>query len=99
MHALVNLRTQALSMLEQQQVKFGPVHMIGMVAIDAFLAKLREVQGLLLPVEITPRGAKLLWESGLIHFVDQTQLAEDPHGGEDQRLAHVRPRLVMALQN
>src|SRR5690554_8132429 len=43
MHALMNLRAQAFRMLEQQQVKFASIHMIGMIAVDAFLSKFGEV--------------------------------------------------------
>ena len=70
-----------------------------MIPVNAFLTKFREMQGLLLPVEIAPRGAILLDESLSIHCLEQTELGEDPHGGENQRLTHVRPWMVMAFQN
>jgi hypothetical protein len=84
-------------MFEQQQIEFGTIYVVGMVTVNPFLAELSEVQGLLLPIEVAPRGAELLGESRLVHFVDQTELAEDPHGGEDQRLAHMRAGMVMAF--
>src|ERR1044071_4067012 len=90
LHALVNIRTQALGMLQQQEVKFGSVHMIGMIPVNAFLTKFREVQGGFFPIEIAPGGAELFGETSLIHFVDKSKLAEDSHSGEDQRFADMR---------
>ena len=97
LYTLVHLGAQTLGMLEQQQVKFAPVDMIGMVTVNPLLAKFREVQGLLLAIEIAPRSTKLLGEACLIHLVDQPELTEDSHRGEDQRLTDVRPWLVMAF--
>jgi hypothetical protein len=86
-------------MLEKQQIKFTPVHVIRMVTVYAFLSKLREVQGLLFPIEVAPRCTKLLGKSCLIHFVDQPELAEDSHGGKHQRLAHMGTWMVMSIQD
>jgi hypothetical protein len=70
-----------------------------MVTVYAFLSKLREVQGLLFPIEVAPRCTKLLGKPGLIHLVDQTEFSENPHGGEYKRLTYMRAWMVMSIQN